>query len=151
MPIELVKKPELSQKDVALAATNDPSMSDIVATIGGKQYPIVYLPYKDQMLFLALLAPLLQSVAGRMAGIDSELTAAALLTSCAEVLPPLAAIVCRQSDPAVTAESIVEGETSPFELAGAVVKQLNRNNLVQQVAAFFQQIGPLLALKKTAR
>jgi len=142
----------ITQIDTALAATNAPSLSDIEVSIGDRSWKVVFLKYAEQVKFLALLQPLMESLAGKMAGIDSGMTAAGLLKYCGGNLPEMAAIVCRQTDSTVTAEQLVAIEgVSPFKLASIVVSQIKRNQMIEEIVSFFEQIVPLMKMSKTAK
>ena|SRR5579859_7517890 len=141
--------PEITPIDIALAATNEPALSDDTFELGGVTYGVVYLKYKAQIKFLALLQPLMETVAGKMAGVDMGLAVTGLVKYCSDSLPELAAIVCQQTDPEMTAAKIIEMEdVTPFKLASIIVKQIKRNQMIQDVVSFFKQVLPLLKMTK---
>jgi len=108
----------------------------------------VDLPYDSYLKFLALLQPLFQAFASRFTGktglsFGASMAPVELVTTCAEVLPELACIVCEQTDPLITVEE-VKKLGNPLKLASLVVTQIKFNRMIQDIADFFVQILPLM-------
>lgn len=143
-------EPNLSKQEIVRAATNDPSLSQKIVLLGDREFPIVDLPYKDHILFLAKLQPLLEGLAAGVASTlkvplpGAGLTAAGLLKYCMESLPEMACIVCRQTDPTITPEYVMEKAKSPIQLATIVLKQIEHNNTLTELSDFFVQVIPMI-------
>lgn len=141
----------LSTQEIIRAATNDPALSDVMVELGDRKFKIVDLSYDDYLVFLSRLQPVLSAVAGPMMGEANgpELSAATLLKYCADVLPELAQLVCKQTDPTITVDEVKRLGRSPFKLAAVVLKQIEQNKMISDITDFFVQIRPLLMMGKT--
>lgn len=147
-------KKQVLPQDVTQAAVNSPILATIKFTLGSNEYPVLDLPYDDYVLFLTLLQPLLQAATGQLAkaaGLSAAADAASptsLITHCAENLPELAHIVVRQSVPLITIGELKAQAKTPFKLADIVLKQIQQNNMISDIADFFVQILPYLSAGK---
>lgn len=143
----------ISGEAITFAATNAPSMSDLVGKIGDVEYPVLHLPYKDYLEFLGGLEPMLKGLGvGILSGepMEGAMSIAALLKSCGEAIPTMACIVCRQTRPETTVEELVSGKATPFDLAKLVLLQIERNNMIKDIADFFVQSLRLVKQGKAA-
>ena len=132
---------QLSQKQIVEAATNEPSLSDVEVTFNsGKTFKIVYLGYDDHLEFLTKLTPLLSAFLEGSTGI----TPTGIIQFCAKDLLELGHIVLRQTDPSLKLEDVKQVVGSPLKLASAVFSQIEKNNLIYEISAFFAQIAPIL-------
>jgi hypothetical protein len=141
---------KITSIDIARAATNDPALAPTKVVLGDRSFPVMDMPYEDNVKFLAFLQPLLESIAGRVAGLtgDSGLASAGLMKYCASSLPEMAHMVCRQSDPSITVEEVKRLGKTPIRLAGVVAAQMKHDRTVQDIVDFFNQMLPLLKLTK---
>lgn len=153
-PLQFVFMPEetiLSQTEIVRAATNDPMLSDDSFTLGDRTFQIVDLAYDDYIMFFTYLQPLFESFAsGITDGVIStgaNFSVSDLLKHCASSLPNMVCLMCRQTDPYITAEDVKKLGKNPFVLAAAVLKQIRRNRMIEDISDFFEQILPLLKAK----
>jgi hypothetical protein len=139
---------KITSIDIARAATNDPAMASAKVILGDREFPIMDMPYEDNVKFLAYLQPLLESVAGRVAGVtgDSGLTSAGLLKYCAASLPEMACMVCKQSDQSITVDEVKRLGRSPIRLASVVAAQMQHDRTINDIVDFFKQMLPMLKL-----
>lgn len=140
-----------SLETITRAVTNDPMLSENIVTLGSEKIVILDLPYDDYITFLSLLKPFLHMFAGSLStefGLGSmatdNMTAANLLSYCADSLPEMAWIVVKQTRPELDIEDIKKLAKTPFKMAGIVVAQVNQNKMIQDIADFFGQILPLM-------
>jgi len=134
--------------------TNDAALSERSFDLGGREFKVVDLAYDDYVKFLALLQPLLESVATKIAAYkglvptadaaDTPITAAGVLKYCVKELPELVCIVCRATDPTVTVDEVKALGKNPFKLAGVVLTQIDHNKIIKDIGDFFVQMLPLL-------
>jgi hypothetical protein len=143
----------LSEAAIVRAATNDPALSTTEVTLGDRTFKIVDLPYKDYLAFLVAFKPLL-GVFMATAGSGLEVSglpafdASDLITYCSDTLPEMVRIVCKQTDPTITVDEVMELGKTPFKLANIVLIQVQQNQMIKEITDFF---GTILALmpKKT--
>jgi hypothetical protein len=139
----------LTQQDIARAVTNDPALSTDEVMVGDKVVKIIDLSYDDYCLFMAHLQPLLESVFGQVAkaaGIDSSsaLGVKDLIKYGGNVLPELALLSVRHAYPDMTVTELKALVKSPFKMANIVVKQIEHNQIIQEITDFFAPILPSL-------
>lgn len=149
---ETVEAPALSSKEIVRAATNSPELSESKVKLGDREFTIVDLPYDDYLEFLSFLQPLLESLAGKMAGDalpglipdTSSLNAGTLIKYCGTSLPRMVQIVLSQTDPKISVEEIKILGKNPFKLATIVLTQIEQNRIIGDISDFFVQILPFL-------
>lgn len=139
---------KITNIEIARAATNDPALATTSVKLGERDFPLMDMPYEDNVKFLAFLQPLLESVAGRMSGVsvDTGLASAGLMKYCAEHLPEMACMVCKQSDPSITVEEVKRLGKSPVRLASVVAAQMQHDRTINDIVDFFKQMLPLLKM-----
>ena len=151
------ESPKLSKEEQIQAAVNSPELSEQSFQLGDQTFKIIDLPYDDYLQFVSMLSPLLDAFISKLTpaasipgiNLDSgKVTSAALLKYCGTTLPEMVRIICSQTDPAITVETIKAKGKNPFRLAGIVMQQISRNNIIGDFADFFAQIAPLLRLVK---
>lgn len=151
------ESPKLSKEEQIRAATNSPELSEETFQLGDQTFKIIDLPYDDYLQFVSLLSPLLDAFISKLTpaasipgiNLDSgKVTTAAVMKYCGTSLPEMVRIVCSQTDPAITVETVKAKGKNPFRLAGIVMLQISRNNIIGDFADFFAQIAPLLKLMK---
>lgn len=143
---------ELTEQEIARAATNDPQLSTKEFTLGDRTFKIVDLEYDDYVIFMSKLAPLMKSVASGLAsshGINvsdkpHSIDATSIMEYCSADIPDLATIVCRQTDPTITAKEVKRLGKTPFRLATLVLMQIEQNHIIADISDFFVQMLPLL-------
>jgi hypothetical protein len=152
--MESTETKQLSNTDIARAATNNAELAKEYFYLGDRVFKIVDLDYDSYIQFLALLQPVLEVVAKQVAGVrgmafGGGLDAAELVSSCAKSLPQMVALIARQTDPTITTEDVkkIPGQ-NPFKLAKIVLKQVEQNRIIGDIADFFGQILPLLTAVK---
>jgi hypothetical protein len=139
---------KITNIEIARAATNDPALAATKVQLGDREFPVMDMSYEDNVKFLAYLQPLLESVAGRVAGIsgDAGLASAGLLKYCGDALPEMARMVCKQSDPSITVEEVKRLGKTPIRLAGVVAAQMQHDRTIADIVDFFKQMLPLLKI-----
>jgi hypothetical protein len=147
----------LTPQQITHAATNSPELSTAEVQLGGRTFKVVHLPYKEYLLFLSKLQPLMEAVFGHVSSkigfsVDgpqlSGIAAGSIFKYCLNDLPEMASIVLRQTDPTITAEIVTEQTSSPFELTNIVFAQIEHNKMIDHIMDFFVQIAPYLKLGK---
>lgn len=164
VPVEAptTEKQPLTQEQILLGATNDPSLSTSSYKFNGKEYKYVHLSYDAYIEFMLKIKPLLTAVVGTVAskskttvtlpGID--LIGAPISTAinfASQEVPDMVRIIINNSnefsnDPArITVEEIkkVRGIT-PMVLCNIIMGQVIYNNMIAEFASFFVQMMPLL-------
>jgi hypothetical protein len=146
---------ELSQTEIVRAATNDPELAPVSFTLGDRTFKVLDLEYDSYITFLAKLEPLLKALANQFTGVqydyvgDAKLNVTDLFKYCAEAIPEMATIVCRATDPDITVDEVKKLGKNPFKLAAVVLKQIEQNRIIADIASFFAQILPLLRVGRT--
>lgn len=143
------KKLKLTERQIARAATNDPSLSEREFQLGDRTFPLVDLPYDDYVVFLGHLQPLMEAIAGRFSATQDlvsseEITVSGLAKYCAKALPEMVTLMARQSDPTMTTDVVKQMGRSPFKLATIVMKQIEQNKVISDIADFFEQVLPVI-------
>lgn len=144
------KDVKLSQEDIVRAATNAPTLAKDQFTLGTRTFSVVDLSYDDYMTFMVLLGPMMESVIGgvmTMQGVSvtsSQLSPKDIITHLSGSLPELARLVCAQTDPTVTIEFVKKEGKTPFKLAEIVLKQIEQNRIISDIASFFAQMLPVI-------
>lgn len=153
----------LTKVEVIRAASNDPLLSTDKFTLGDREFTLLDLGYDDYMKFLTLFAPLFDGIFKNVAqkqaaketglpGLDtpslSDVPITTIITYCADNLPQLAHIVCKQSDPKITVEEVKTLAKTPMKMVEIIMLQIKRNNIIKDFADFFQQILPLVMNQK---
>lgn len=148
------ERPTLSTQAIHRAATNDPELSENTFTLGSKEngtfreFKVVDLEYDDYLLFITKLAPLMKvlgsSILAAKGGSSMSLDPSSLIEHCVHELPELAALVCRQTDPSVTADEVKKLAKTPFKLATIILRQIEQNKIVSEISDFFAQMLPLM-------
>jgi len=149
MTSENTTETTLSQADIVRAATNDPALTKDEFMLGDRKFPVVDLSYDDYLRFLTLLTPLLETVVGGVmakSGFRSGamLSPKDLISSLSDSLPELVSIVCNQTDETMTVEEVKLLGRTPFKLADIVMKQIEHNKIISEIASFFAQMLPVL-------
>lgn len=148
--------PLLTEEQILAAATNLPALSPDQFKLGDRVFKIVHLPYDDYVTFLGYLQPFLaalvnkKSAAVSIPGINLGASAdpGALLQFCSGDLPEMVRLIAKQSEPDISIREIKDLAGNPFVLAGVVIQQLARNQMIGDFVSFFKQVTPLLALAK---
>jgi hypothetical protein len=143
----------LTEREVIRAATNDPSLSDRTVTLGGRTFKVVDLEYDNYLKFLALLQPLLESVASKVAsmrGITIEnssgtMNVSGMISYCGQSLPEMVRIVLSATEPDITIEEVKQLGKTPFKMAEIVLAQVDQNNIIKDISDFFAQSLRLLS------
>jgi hypothetical protein len=141
----------ISNDEIVFAATNAPELAKDEFQLGDRTFKIVYLPYDEYILFFAKLEPVLQALAAKLghrfgvsmpdgAGFDGS----AIMRYCLADIPAMVQIIARQTEPDITIEEIKALGRTPFALAAIVMKQIERNEFIKDIAAFFGQFLPVL-------
>lgn len=138
------KTVELTEQQIVAAATNDPDFSAVEVEFGGKTYKLIDMAYDDYIKFLALLRPFLEALASRVSGTNPDINVSDLITHCGEAIPKMAYLALKQVDEDITVEYIKQVGKTPFRIAPVVLKQVEKNNIIQDVADFFVQILPMM-------
>lgn len=153
-PLELVPARELTETDMVRGATNHPSLASDSVMLGDREFKILDLEYDPYVRFLAYLQPLMEVILSRVSAMqgvvlpkESGISAASLVTYCAESLPEMARIVCQSTDPAITVEEVKRLGKNPFKLASVVLAQVNQNKMIKDFSDFFQLVLPLMKQK----
>lgn len=169
--------PAITPEQIVAEATNDPRMTDLKFTFGGREFPVISLSYRQYLGFTARLKPIIDLIAGRIKAsvIESQGKAETLSVQgivvqtlgsldpnylfnfCADDLPAMVEIVCnmgaikeeRLAD-LVSVKWVEDNATSPFELVNIVLMQVQKNNMIVEFASFFAQVLPLFLGRKTA-
>jgi hypothetical protein len=140
----------ISNLEIARAATNDPALSAVSFNLGDRSFKIVDLAYDDYVKFLALLAPLLESVAKKflvrdVLAVEGEsVSVADLFKYCVDGLPEMVCIVCSQTDPTIKVDDVKRLGKNPINLARIVLLQIQQNNVIKDIGDFFVQTLPLM-------
>lgn len=131
----------MTELQIAMAATNSPDLAPTSFTLGDREFKVVNLRYMDQCAFLAYLGPVLTEVFAQLhRGGEGGLGLYEVLQHCAEKLPAIVQLSCKQTDPSVTVQWVEDNTRSPIQLANIVMMQANQNKLIDEVAGFFGQI-----------
>ena len=148
---------ELTQVEINQAATNDPFLANVKVTIGDRTFPILDLEYDDYVLFLSHLQPLIKGVFGKLASLSNmsnldvdQINGASLIEYCADALPEMVRIVCKQSDPTITADEVKKLAKNPCKMASIVLEQVQQNRMISDFTDFFVQILPLMKVATEA-
>lgn len=147
--------PAPSEREIIFAATNEPALAPDEFKLGDRTFKVMNLKYDDYIKFLGYLRPFLEGIGQALVaskGIQvpniningPSFNIDTLLTFCINDLPEMARIVCKQTDPTVTAEQIKEWAGEPFTLCEIILRQVARNNMIGQFASFFGQLLPIL-------
>lgn len=153
----------LTDKDITLGATNDPSLSENEFVLNGKKYKYVHLSYDYYMEFMLKIKPLLAAVVGTVAAKDHstislpgiELTGnpmSSIVQFCGTEIPDMVRIIInnsveadnRQEERVNIAQVKSERGVTPMQLANIVMGQVVFNNMIAEFGAFFVQAMPLL-------
>jgi len=135
--------------EIVRAATNAPELSTRTVPLGDREFKVVDLEYDDYLLFMAQLQPLLEGLLGNLPGVrglglSSVLSPTDIMRYCGKSLVDMAVIVCKQTDPSVTAEEVKRLAKSPFKLVTVVMAQIEQNNIIGELKDFFNLVLPLL-------
>lgn len=125
---------------IAMAATNSPELAPLSFTLGEREFKVVNLAYRDQCAFLAYLGPVLSEIFSQVRSGSGSMAVPEILSYCADKLPAMVQLVCKQTDPTVTVKWVEENAGSPMRLAKIVMLQANQNKFIDEVADFFAQI-----------
>lgn len=147
--------PSPSEREINLAATNNPALAPDEFTLGDRKFKVMNLRYDDYICFLGYLRPFLEGIGKSLVsnrGVQvpditinsSMLDAGALFTFCINDLPDMVRIVCKQTDKTVTVEDVKDWAGEPFILCEIVLRQVARNNMIGQFASFFAHLLPIL-------
>jgi hypothetical protein len=150
--VSVESKPELTDRELVRAATNNPLLSSNKVKLGEREFTLVDLPYDDLLAFLQLLEPLIQMLVGTIRSFSSDdklgliegLSVTNVLKYCGKELPEMVQICLKQTDEDITVEEIKKLGKSPLKIAEIVRKQVEQNQLVEQVTDFFAQILPMM-------
>jgi hypothetical protein len=156
---------ELSKEQIVAAVTNHPSHAPDSVTLGGRTFPILDLEYDQYIEFAAMLEPLFKGVAGGLMrrsnisvpGIDISslptegFTPGNLMKFAKGDLPRMVqlvlnmnAVVSGDKSKEVTVAWIKQAGKNPMVLAGIVMKQVTKNNMIGDFADFFVQMLPTI-------
>lgn len=139
----------LTKTQIAHAATNSPELSTHSFKLGDREFHVVFLPFDDYIEFLTYLEPLLTSLAGSaIDGFNPLALAQAILQYCKQSLPQMVCLMCKQTDPTMTPETVKELARNPFTLARAVLVQVQHDKMVEELGSFFEQIVGLMKTVK---
>ncbi len=151
-------KPTLTPEDLTRAALNTPELAKDSFTLGDKEYKILDLGYRDYTKFLFYLQPLLETFMGTLTSRSDisvpglsipmgKIDPSGIMKYCEESLPAMACIVCKQTDPEMTPEKIMDVAKSPMQLARIVLQQIIQNKMIEEFVDFFGALTQLLAAK----
>jgi len=153
-----VEVPPITKEQIVAAVTNAPELSPDEFQLGDGTFKVVFLPYNDYVTFLGYLQPFLSTLIVKKAvtekvsipGIDLGISADAntLITFCIRSLPEMVRLIAKQTVPDITVEEIKLRAQNPFVLAGIVMQQIAKNNMIRDFALFFRQVTPLLKVLK---
>ena len=157
----------LSKTQIAAATSNSPALAPDQVKLGDRTFAILDLEYDEYLAFTSHLEPLLKSVAGMVTkranisipGLEadmSEINVSFLMKFCGKALPEMAVIVLnmeervaaesagRPTDPAklVDVAWVKKNARNPMALAGIVMKQIAKNNMIMDFLDFFVQVLP---------
>lgn len=141
---------DISEHDKVRVATNSPTLAKDEFTLGDKTYKIVDLSYDNYLLFMTHLGPLLEAVVGGVLSVQGmpistgSITPKLILDHLAGSLPELACIVCNETDPEMTTSQVKKLGKTPFKLAEIVIKQIEHNKIIADIASFFAQMLPVI-------
>jgi hypothetical protein len=143
---EVVEVPTLDKTAIAEAATNHPALSKDEITLGGKKYKIVHLKYDDYILFLTLLAPLLEVAFSQMQLTTTpvNLDVLKVISMCGTNLPQLGQIVLSQTQSEITIEEVKALCPTPFKMAELVLLQVKHNEMIKDFGSFFPQLTEMM-------
>lgn len=138
----------LTPEDLTRAAVNLPANEFL---LGDRTFYIKDLPYDSYIAFISYLTPLVEAVVSRMVGNSgvsipgielqsSAFSAAKVLQLCAKELPEMVRLICRETDPDITVETIKELAKKPTALVAIVLKQIDQNGIIKDFADFFGQV-----------
>jgi hypothetical protein len=157
----------LSKAQIAAATSNSPALAPNQVKLGDRTFAILDLEYDEYLEFTSHLEPLLKSVAGMVTkranisipGLEadmSEINVSFLMKFCGKALPEMAVIVLnmeervaaesagRPTDPAklIDIAWVKKNAKNPMVLAGIVMKQIAKNNMIMDFLDFFVQVLP---------
>lgn len=145
----------MTNEAVAQVVSNDPVTSGVEVKLGDRTFKLVDLAYDDYVTFNAFLEPFLKAFAGSMLGRDSgsfsALTASDLVRYCSDSLPQMVQICLRQTEPRITVQEIKTLGRTPFKLVPIVLKQVERNGIIQEITDFFELMLPIMGLVTEAK
>jgi hypothetical protein len=153
----------LTEQQIALAATNNPALSNDSFTLSGKTYKYVHLSYDYYIEFLLKIKPLLAAVVGTVSmkaratvtlpGIElSANPMSGVVDFCSGDIPDMVRIIVNNTleaegrdDEKITVADIkkIRGVT-PMQLSEIIMGQVVYNNMIAEFASFFVQSMPLL-------
>lgn len=151
---EVPVKP-LSGVELTRAALNG-TVSEFV--LGDRTFKIADLPYRDYLAFVRYLAPLFDAAGSQMVsaklgitvpGLDfgPGISASGILDACSDVLPNMVQIICRQTDPTITVDDVMDLAKRPTALVGPVIAQIVQNKMIEDFSNFFGLLNTLLSPK----
>jgi hypothetical protein len=145
---------QLTTREIAFAATNDPALAATEFTLGERTFKVLNLPYEDYVKFLGHLQPVLEGItagaANKPAEGESDFGIGTILKHCADVLPHMVQLSAKQTDPTITVERCKELCPSPLRMATIVLKQIQQNRIVSDIADFFVLMLPVMSAIKGA-
>lgn len=131
----------------------------IFFTLGSREFPYKDLAYDDYIEFCAIIAPFVEQIfsTAKPKIVDKDgqpeldfdfdttsLDPKTLVRMGAEALPKLAWLCCRQSDETISIKDVKRlAGGKPWPLLSVVFKQVKHNKIVEDVIAFFPQLGEL--------
>lgn len=132
MSVSEVLDKEVPAVNVMQEVKND--QGDIIP-FGGKDFKLLSLKYEDYCEFLELMTPFLEPLfnSDPNTGVDIK----SIVKMLNRNLPRMTFLMFHSQDANVTEEWIKENAGSPFELAGLVFKQMEKNKVIKDFADFF--------------
>jgi hypothetical protein len=135
---------EIPEEQKIAMATNSPSLSSDEIILDGKVFKIVHLKYDDYMLFLTLLAPVLEIILNQTGQVNNTVNVLHIIELCGKNLPQLVFIVLHQTDPEITVNRVKELCPTPFKMAEVVMLQVKHNQMIKDFASFFPQLTEMM-------
>jgi len=146
----------LTEAQKLAASTNNPALFTDSFQLGDKTYKVVHLPYRDYIAFMKLVEPLLSAMTNglverfspvRVPGIElptEKLSLRAIIDFCADSLPAMVCMVCKQTQPEITVEDVEKVAQSPYQLAEIVMQQMVVNGMLKDFANFTKRAAMML-------
>lgn len=127
------------------------NLDDGFFVLGEQAFPLKDLSYDSYVIFLGYLTPLIEVVVQKIAGgagisipgIDLNANAFSttnILKLCSKELPEMVHLMCKESDSTITVEDVKKLAGRPTTLVTAIVKQIHKNQMIQDFADFFAQV-----------
>lgn len=146
------KDKTLTTSDIAKAVSNTGYGT---FEIGDRTFEIRDLDYDSYVEFCDLARPIISAVASGFditqtngeVGLNfspMSLDFSAIMKSCANELPRMAWLCCRQADPKITEGTVKNLARRPHILLEVILMQIKQNNIIAEFQDFFPRLATLL-------